>query len=969
MLVEGGAMAKRASESKLKGSRGQSAVKLMFEDLDWGPVPVPEEHDDGTDFFVQVRDVHRFELGLLLGVQVKNEKRYFSKKARSKARTSGGWAYWASQDDAKYWLEHSVPHILALYDRETGIAYWAHVTVDSVRWTDAGAKIWIPDSQRIDGESRDALLKVAATVKPAATWSGSSLDDISKIAPQSRLRFALLAPRVAAPHLNQPFAELSAEEAIASLMLCRLRELTHYEQEDLIPNEADRSAGTWEWRFFEALRIFVASGALKPLKSILDEAVGPHQRTAARAAYLSSLAEQGEYQAGLDLFTHLDVDEINDPIDRAWLTTHGARCLLERGHKVVSLEAALGASAIGAFYTDDATALTISAAAFTCAFSAADLESKHFEPMMRANDVAPLWWRNQQRAWGLSTEFDQEFEEWAGKDSTGYPKETMAWQHLRSIVLTSGAAGDHQAWRSAAAQLARFELMMKSSQFQDEHYATALRDLRLSGDEKAVILAVKKLGEDGPSHAVAVAGQQLDFLKSTRTSLASDIDLVTAGADLLSDSDADRHAEWAFAMLTDPVRLQPITQSVPWTNRYIVRMLRSLWPRLGRQAMDATRSFLTEMPSVADQLHAVEFARLVHAIGSEGWTEHQISGIRGRLAAVDPLDDGPGEAAVLAGGSESTSDHDEQSLTDAWRWLLSEVGDETHKQQLFREAAEGSYEALLAIGSLDGFPVDVATQIIGHLRDDLAAQRNTAAQGHGVGRKLDEGSTLLKMNLLYPQVADWEPIANLLEGPAFAEQQSATISALTQVPEQIPPAVTAVLVPHLRHIADKPSDERFSFSGLDTQELARRALEALEPELSDPSEIARRLAHGPEAKQTLARTVGLVGTKLHVLLLAALARDDQSIVRAAAAWAATRWVVRDIEPTFAQELVDTLLGERGTRIAREVTLAIPHAEGLTRAVPILRKLGQSDSAAVRERAAELLESRETADVSAQQTSV
>ena len=134
-------MAKRASESKLKGSRGQSAVRLMFEDLDWGPVPVPEEHDDGTDVFVQVRDVHRFELGLLLGVQVKNEKRYFSKKARSKALTDGGLAYSASQDDAKYWLEHSVPHIVALYDRETGIAYWAHVTVESVRWTNAGAKI------------------------------------------------------------------------------------------------------------------------------------------------------------------------------------------------------------------------------------------------------------------------------------------------------------------------------------------------------------------------------------------------------------------------------------------------------------------------------------------------------------------------------------------------------------------------------------------------------------------------------------------------------------------------------------------------------------------------------------------------------------------------------------------------------------------------------------------------------------
>jgi Domain of unknown function (DUF4365) len=180
-------MAKRASESSLKGSRGQTAVKRKFEDLDWGPVPV-HEHDDGTDFFVQLRDIHRFELGLLLGVQVKNEKRYFSEEALSKALVDEGWAYSASQDDTKYWLEHSVPHIVALYDCETDVAYWAHVTVDSVRWTNARAKVWIPASQRIDKESREALLKVAATVKPAARWSGSSLDDINKIAPKSRLR-------------------------------------------------------------------------------------------------------------------------------------------------------------------------------------------------------------------------------------------------------------------------------------------------------------------------------------------------------------------------------------------------------------------------------------------------------------------------------------------------------------------------------------------------------------------------------------------------------------------------------------------------------------------------------------------------------------------------------------------------------------------------------------------------------------
>lgn len=94
-------MAKRASEEGLSGSKAQTAVKGMFEELQWGPVPVTE-HDTGTDFFVQVRDANRYELGLVLGVQVKNEKRYFKKLPAEKAIASNSWwTYYAEQDDVK----------------------------------------------------------------------------------------------------------------------------------------------------------------------------------------------------------------------------------------------------------------------------------------------------------------------------------------------------------------------------------------------------------------------------------------------------------------------------------------------------------------------------------------------------------------------------------------------------------------------------------------------------------------------------------------------------------------------------------------------------------------------------------------------------------------------------------------------------------------------------------------------------
>ena len=53
-------MVKKASPTGQAGSVGQDAVKLEFSKMGWGPIPVLE-HDDGTDFYVQVRDTDRIE--------------------------------------------------------------------------------------------------------------------------------------------------------------------------------------------------------------------------------------------------------------------------------------------------------------------------------------------------------------------------------------------------------------------------------------------------------------------------------------------------------------------------------------------------------------------------------------------------------------------------------------------------------------------------------------------------------------------------------------------------------------------------------------------------------------------------------------------------------------------------------------------------------------------------------------------
>ena len=60
----------RAPAEEQVGSTGATLVKAAFERLGWG-VAVNPEHDLGTDLFVMARDERRFDLGQVVGVQVK----------------------------------------------------------------------------------------------------------------------------------------------------------------------------------------------------------------------------------------------------------------------------------------------------------------------------------------------------------------------------------------------------------------------------------------------------------------------------------------------------------------------------------------------------------------------------------------------------------------------------------------------------------------------------------------------------------------------------------------------------------------------------------------------------------------------------------------------------------------------------------------------------------------------------------
>lgn len=82
----------RASQTSLTGGDARRAVERQFLRLNWGAVPNEQEQDfTATDLWLMVRDARRFDLGALVGAQVKGGLSWFSSPGYNDDGTLKGW--------------------------------------------------------------------------------------------------------------------------------------------------------------------------------------------------------------------------------------------------------------------------------------------------------------------------------------------------------------------------------------------------------------------------------------------------------------------------------------------------------------------------------------------------------------------------------------------------------------------------------------------------------------------------------------------------------------------------------------------------------------------------------------------------------------------------------------------------------------------------------------------------------------
>ena len=281
------------------GDIGEHAVSLELSKFHWNVLP-SNNLDEGTDLIVMTSDVHRHGA---LGVQVKTGTSYFRRPKRDGEGNVLGWWYYESSDrHFDYWTGHTMPHILVLYDEDADTAYWVHVTPDKVISTGKGCKILVPAERTVDEDHRSDVLAVAhgqgssPTLEGTAFWAAAG-----NIAREEQLRYALIAPRLLAPHRNTGHQNpITAAEAVALLAQGRFRDLVAFaEQHPEVPDPREEPpvGSDWAWSFAAALWDWATTDSVDRLRPAFASAPGGREKAASGVLFACALQRvhsQGE---------------------------------------------------------------------------------------------------------------------------------------------------------------------------------------------------------------------------------------------------------------------------------------------------------------------------------------------------------------------------------------------------------------------------------------------------------------------------------------------------------------------------------------------------------------------------------------------------------------------------------------------------------------------------------------------------
>ena len=137
--------------------KGVAAVEAFFAEIGW----IFREQfvsDWGIDAHVEIVRGDR-PTGELIALQIKSGTSFFESEDEKAV------PFRTDAQHVQYWLEHSMPVVVILYNPDTRAAYWEHIAKETVKSTGKGFKVLVPKAQSLD-DAKGARRLLSHLIQP-----------------------------------------------------------------------------------------------------------------------------------------------------------------------------------------------------------------------------------------------------------------------------------------------------------------------------------------------------------------------------------------------------------------------------------------------------------------------------------------------------------------------------------------------------------------------------------------------------------------------------------------------------------------------------------------------------------------------------------------------------------------------------------------------------------------------------------
>ena len=927
------------------GDAGESAVRARLQRLQWNVWPT-DNRDKGTDLIVMTSDSGRHGA---FGVQVKTGPSYFKSPKRDGGGSVTGWWYAeSSPEHFDYWTGHTMPHILVLYDDDADTAYWVHVTPDKVTSTGKGRKILVPRARTVDGDHRSELLAVARRQGSFPTLEGTAFSAAAEnIGPEAQLRYALIAPRLLAPHRNAGHQNpITAVEAVALLAQGRFRDLVAFaEQHAEVPDPREEPpvGSDWAWSFAKAIWDWATTDSVDRLRTSLASAPREKEKAASGVLFACALQRVHSHDEGMEPQTRQSeamavLDDLVEggeleASDLGWVLVQRARTNIEAGWEEEAESDAAGALSkfVG---PSDVTTTALAAAARATVWgivAARNFEEADLGGLVTASDNAVSWWRSQTISQGLTAAVDKHFDSWAERRFLFQIGGEGGNHDLFAAELSADLQGDHGIWRHIASLGARHRMMNSGSVPNEvDELVEGLDALRGCGDERSLESAIAHLRRVGPIEAVAKSVNKISRDGWTRTTAPANFSTLRMAGDLINEQTATDILAWiARSVSVDRTEYDERVLKTVLVERSVFGAAEGLMHSADNSTHQTVAKAIVALPE--PQLdHSV--SRLPNIIWKLDFDQVALPE-RSALSELGWRDQGRVGVAILG-------------------WLAAN-NDLAALGELTRRAVNGDLDALDGIG-LDALSDADAEPIIEHLERAVQATLSSARSGSLSIGGPDNSGVLTQLNLRFPTVARWAPIIQLLCEPRVLEaDKRSPCSLIVESPHLLPESARDSLAENVDSLGKglqafgSPSD-----SGMGVA--ISIALHVINGPDADRA-IAELACGAPRRRQSAALVIGAGHQPNMQPTLLGLAGDADFEVRHEAAAAVGKLVAASPSPEIA-ELARHIADDRGTDLPEMLLIGLAqHYQALSGiGVEIAQQLAGSPSARVRHRANRLL---------------